>query len=406
MISKKKAVVWAVIAVLITNIATFVMSNIISIGIGNKVIVSSRESQLLQQFNKMFIVKDILEKQYVDPITDADNQKKLIEGAVAGIVSGIGDPYTSYMSAEEYAASNEQMEGEYAGVGLVVTMVNDKVTVVSPIEDTPGDKAGIRSGDIIVGVDDKPTMGKKLDEVVTMMKGKPGTDVKLNIVKYGTSSTVDITITRQKIVINPVKSQVMENNIGYIRISTFNQQNVASSFHTALSDLKSKGIKGLILDLRDNGGGLLNECTKVADELLGQGIIVYTIDNQGKKEVVNSDANKLGLPMTVLVNGGTASASEIVSGAIKDTKSGSLIGTRTFGKGLVQTIIPLTWDKSAVKVTIARYYTPSGVCIQGKGIDPDLVVDLPEDLKRKAELTRQEDIQLGKAIEVIKQQIK
>lgn len=402
MISRKKAAVWIISAVLVTNMITFFGSNFISIVLGDKVIVSARENELLEKFNKVFVVKDIIESQYVDPL----DEQKLIEGAVAGLASGVGDPYTEYITAEEYAQMNESMEGEYAGIGLIVTMLEDKVTVVSPIEDTPGDRAGIKSGDVIIGVDDKPVSGKKLNDVVSMMKGKPGTRVKLTIIKDGTSSPVDVDITREKIVINPVKSEMLKNDIGYIRLTTFNQENVASSFKEALADLKSKGMKGLILDLRDNGGGLLSECKEVADELLGEGTIVYTIDNKGKKEVLTSDKNKVDVPLVILVNGGTASASEIVSGAVKDTNSGTLVGTRTFGKGLVQTIVPLTWDKSAIKVTIARYYTPSGVCIQGEGIEPDVVIELPEELQRKTDMTREEDIQLNKAIETIKEQMK
>lgn len=402
MVNRKKAIAWAVATVLVTNIVTLFASNIISLGIGDKVIITKQDNELLQKFNKVFVVNDILEKEYIDPL----DEKKLVEGAVAGLVQGVGDPYTEYMSAEDYAAVNERMEGEYAGVGLVVTMIDDKVTVVSPIEDTPGDRAGIKSGDIIIGVDDKPVTGKKLNDVVSMMKGKPGTQVKLTIVKHGLSTTVDVMITRENIVLNPVKSDMLRDKIGYIRITTFNQENVASTFHNALKDLEAEGMKGLIIDLRDNGGGLLSECKKVADELLGEGTIVYTIDNMNRKEVLTSDKNKIDVPMVILVNGGTASASEIVSGAVKDTKAGLLVGTKTFGKGLVQQIIPLTWDKSAVKVTIARYYTPSGVCIQGKGIEPDLIVELPDELARKAELTRQEDIQLNKAIEVMKQQMR
>ncbi|KPU43413.1 carboxy-terminal processing protease CtpB precursor [Oxobacter pfennigii] len=402
MITKRKAILWVVAAVLVTNISTFMLSNFISVGLGNKYIVTEKENELIKKFNKLFVVKDIIEKQYVDPI----DESKLIEGAVAGMVQGVNDPYTEYMTPEEYSASTEAMEGEYAGVGLIVTLIDDKVTVVSPIEDTPGYKAGMKSGDVIIGVNDTPTTGKKLNDVVSMMKGKAGTEVKLTVIKNGESSPVEVKIVRENIVLNPVKSEMMGDNIGYIRISTFNQENVADSFNQALQSLKIKKMKGLVLDLRDNGGGLLSECKKVADMLLGEGTIVYTIDNQNRKEVLTSDPNKVDVPIVVLVNGGTASASEIVSGAIKDTKSGTLVGTKTFGKGLVQTIIPLTWDKSAVKVTIARYYTPSGISIQGKGIEPDVVVELPEELQRKSELTRQEDVQLIKALEIVEEQTK
>lgn len=400
MTNKKKTLIWVIIALLVTNSITFVASNLISVGIGDKYIVSKSDYNLLNEFSKMFVIKDVLEKKYVDKV----DENKLVEGAARGIAAGLGDPYTVYMNPEEYESFNVNTEGTYEGIGLVVEMLDNKVTAVAPIEDTPSEKAGIKTGDVIVGVDGKDISGKSLDEVVKLLKGKAGTKVTLTVIKANTSSPVDIAITRAKVVLKTVKSEMLENKIGYIRITTFDE-NTAENFKKALIGLESNGMKGLVLDLRDNPGGLLDQAVKVADELMGQGTIVYTIDNKGKKEVETSDKNKINVPLTVLVNGGSASASEIVSGAVKDTKSGILIGTKTFGKGLVQTIIPLS-DKSAVKVTIARYYTPSGVCIQGKGIEPNIVIDLPDNLKQKPELTRQEDVQLGKAIEVIKDQIK
>jgi C-terminal peptidase (prc) len=400
MTNKKKIVIWVIVALLVTNTATFIISNYVSIGVGEKYVISKEDYSLLSQFSKMFGVKDILEKKYVDKI----DESKLVEGAVRGIAAGIGDPYTVYMDQKEYEAFNVHTEGTYEGIGLTVEMKDNRVTAVAPIEDTPSEKAGIKTGDVIIGVDGKDISGKTLDEVVALLKGKAGTSVKLTILKAGTSIPVEVSITRAKITLITVKDEMLNNNIGYIRITTFDE-NTAQNFKKALKDVQSKGMKGLILDLRDNPGGLLDQCVQIADELMGQGTIVYTIDNKGQKEVETSDKNKINVPLAILVNGGTASASEIVSGAVKDTNSGVLIGTKTFGKGLVQTIIPLT-DKSAVKVTIARYYTPSGVCIQGKGIEPNIVIDLPDNLKDKVDLTRQEDVQLNKAIEVIQQKMK
>jgi carboxyl-terminal processing protease len=401
--NKVKMAVLVIAIVLVTNTATFFVVNNIAVSQGSKVTVTREDYNLLKEFNKLFVVRDILKSEYVDKI----DESKIVEGAVRGLAEGVGDPYTEYISSEEYAEMNAEMEGEYAGVGLVVTLTADgKLIVVSPIEGTPGEKAGIKSGDEIIGIDDKSISGKKLSETVSLMKGKPGTNVKLTIIKAGTSAPVEVTITRANIVMNPVKSEMLENKIGYMRISTFNLENVYSSFVRELNKLKAGGMKALVIDLRDNGGGLLDQCAKVADDLMGKGTIVYTIDNKGEKQILPSDDNKLGLPIAVLVNGGTASASEIVSGALKDTNTGFLVGTRTFGKGLVQTIIPLTWDKSAVKVTIARYYTPSGVCIQGKGIEPNIVIDLPEDLKQKTDLTHQEDVQLKAATDALMKQIK
>jgi carboxyl-terminal processing protease len=257
---------------------------------------------------------------------------------------------------------------------------------------------------MILRVDDKDVSGKDFDAAVALMRGKEGTNVKLTIVKAGTSNAVDVNIKRAHIIMKSVKGEMLDNNVGYIRIAAF-QANTGDEFKKALSDLRSKNMKGLVLDLRNNGGGLLDQSIAVADEMVGEGLIVYTIDNQGRKEVAPADENKLGVPLAVLVNGGTASASEIVSGAVKDSKTGVLVGTRTFGKGLVQTIVPIPMDNSALKVTTARYYTPSGVCIQGKGIDPNYVIDIPESVRNKPEITRQDDVQLNKAIEVVRQQM-
>lgn len=400
MTNKKKTIIWVIVALLITNSITFFASNIISVGIGDKYIVSKSDYNLLNEFSKVFVIRDILKQKYVDKV----DENKLVEGAAKGIADGLGDPYTVYMTPEEYESFNINTEGTYEGIGLEVEMLNNKVTVVAPIEDTPSEKAGIKTGDVITGVDGKSVSGKSLDDVVAMMKGKAGTKVTLTIIRANSSAPVNITIKRAKIVLKTVKSEMLEDKIGYIKITTFDE-NTAANFKKSLTGLESQGMKGLVLDLRDDPGGLLDQAVKVADELMGKGTIVYTIDNKGKKEVETSDANKIDVPLAILVNGGTASASEIVSGAVKDSKSGILIGTKTFGKGLVQTIVQLP-DKSAVKVTIARYYTPSGVCIQGKGIEPNIVIDLPDNLKQKAELTRQEDVQLNKAAEVIKSQIK
>lgn len=402
MTNKKKMIALAVAVIVLTNIITFVVTNNVSLLMGNKVIISKENYDEYSKFNKLFAVKDIIESEYVDKVDEV----KLVEGAVKGLASGVGDPYTVYWDPSEYESNTIQTEGEYAGVGLVVGPTADnRLVVVSPIEDTPAEKAGIKSGDTIAKIDDKAMSGSSIDEAVSLMRGKAGTPVKITIVREGVSSPMDMNVTRANIVIKSVKSEILNSNIGYIRITAF-QANTAEDFSKALVSLKSKGIKGLIIDLRNNGGGLLSQCVKISDELIGEGTIVYTIDNKSEKQVMKSDKNKLDMPLAILVNGGTASASEIVSGAVKDTKTGTLIGTRTFGKGLVQTIVPIPGEKSAVKVTTARYYTPSGICIQGTGIDPDIVVDLPEDLKQKAELTRQEDIQLSKALEVLTQQIK
>ncbi|MCX7950529.1 MAG: S41 family peptidase [Clostridiales bacterium] len=394
-ISLKKAIA----IILITNLITFSALVFAPIPfIGGKKLVSKDEYQFIKQFEKMLPVKTILEKKYVDKI----DESKLVDGALKGMVDGIGDPYTVYLDKKDYEDLMTHTQGSYAGVGIYVGDKDGKIVVVAPIEDTPADRAGIKSGDIIVKVNGQDVSSKEMDKAVSMMKGKEGTMVKLTVYREG-KGTIDFELTRARIVIKTVKSDVIENNIGYIRISTFDE-NTSEAFKKALDDLLAKGIKGLVIDLRDNPGGLLDQCAEIADRILGEGTIVYTIDNNGKKEEWKSDSNKLNVPLVLLVNGGSASASEILSGAVRDFKAGTLIGTKTFGKGLVQEIIPFP-DKTGVKVTIARYYTPSGECIQGKGINPDITVNLPEKDKTR-QLKYSEDIQIQKALEVLKEKIK
>jgi carboxyl-terminal processing protease len=392
-ISLKKVIAIVIITNLITAaVLTFVPIPII----GGKRVVSLEEYNFLKQFGKMIAVKNVIEKNYVDKI-DKAKENKMVEGAIKGMTDALGDPYTVYMNQKEFQEFMTQTEGSYAGLGIYVGDKDGRIVVIAPIEDSPAEKAGIKSGDIIVKVNGIDVTAKEMDKAVSMMKGKEGTKVKVTILRDG-KKTIDFNLTRAKIVLKTVKGEMLKGNIGYIRISMFDE-NTADDFKKELTKLKQKNMKGLIIDLRDNPGGLLDQCTQVADELLGKGTIVYTVDNRGEKEVWNSDNDKLGLPLAVLVNEGTASASEIVSGAVRDYKAGTLIGTKTFGKGLVQTIIRMS-DGTGVKVTIARYYTPSGECIQGKGIKPDIVLDLPENDKEKV-LNKEEDIQLQKAIEVI-----
>lgn len=365
-----------------------------TLGQSKKNLVTDEEYAFVKEYGKLIYVKDLVNEYYVDKI----DQDKLLEGALKGMVSNAGDRYTYYMTKKEYDDLMTQTTGSYAGLGIYLDEKDGRILVVAPIEDSPAEKAGIKSGDLILKINDKEVLATDMDKAVSMMKGKEGIKVKLTVYRKGTGN-IDFNLTTAKITLKTVKSEMLDSNIGYIRITTFDE-NTANEFNKALEGLESKNMKGLIIDLRDNPGGLLDTSTQVADKLVGKGDIVYTINNQGQKEEWKSDANKINVPLVLLVNGGSASASEIVSGAVRDYKAGTLIGTKTFGKGLVQTIIGLK-DGSGVKVTIAKYYTPSGECIQGKGITPDIVLDLPEKDKNR-ELTHAEDIQLQKAIEVIK----
>jgi len=392
--SLKKAITWIVITNLIT---AFVLIFVPIKTIGGKVLVNGEDYKFFKQYEKMKPINDIIQDDYYEKI---DNSK-MVEGAIKGMVSGLDDPYTVFMNKKEFDELKTSTEGSFTGVGIYIGDKDGKIVVVAPIEDSPAEKAGIKSGDIIIRVNDQEVSAKESDKAVSMMKGKAGTKVKITIYREGVGEK-DIEVTREKIVFKTVKSEMLPDNIAYIRITTFDE-NTSKAFISALDDMKSKGMKGLILDLRDNPGGLLDECKVVADKLIGKGTIVYTLDKDGKKEVLESDEDKINVPLVILTNGGTASASEIVSGAVRDHKAGTLIGTTTFGKGLVQTVIPLI-DGTGIKVTTARYYTPSGECIQKKGIKPDIEVPLPDNLKDKpiVELNRAEDVQLQKAIEVIK----
>lgn len=365
-----------------------------TLGQSKKNLVSDEEYAFVKEYGKLIYVKDLVNEYYVDKI----DQDKFVEGALKGMISNAGDRYTYYMTKKEYEDLMTQTTGSYAGLGIYLDEKDGRIQVVAPIEDSPAEKAGIKSGDLILKVNDQEFLYTDIDKAMSLMKGKEGMKVKLTVYREG-SGNLDFNITTSKITFKTVKSEMLEDRIGYIRITTFDE-NTSGAFNSALENLNSQNMNGLIIDLRDNPGGLLDTSTEIADKLVGEGNIVYTINNQGEKEEWKSDANKINVPLVILVNGGSASASEIVSGAVRDYKAGTLIGTKTFGKGLVQTIIGLK-DGSGVKITIAKYYTPSGECIQGTGITPDIVLDIPETDKNR-DLTHEEDIQLQKGIEVIK----
>ncbi|SHK49777.1 S41 family peptidase [Tepidibacter formicigenes] len=383
MISKKKAAIWGSILVLLTSLITVNVQLVL----GDKVLVSRKVFEEYNKFSKLYSLKKVIEENYYTKV----NEEDLINGATKGLFEGLNDPYSQYMTKKEFEDLMEYTHGSYSGIGVIVMPGEDGlITVVSPIEDTPGFRAGIKAGDKIVKVNGKDVTAKEMDKAISMMKGKKGTKVIITILRES-KEPFDLTIKREEIRLKTVKSQVLEDNIGYIRITTFDEK-TAGDFKKNLKELQSKNIKGLIIDLRDNPGGLLDQCQKIADELIGEGTIVYTKDNKGKKEYLKSDAKKVGIPLALLVNKGSASASEILSGAVRDNKEGVLIGTTTFGKGLVQRVKPLK-DGSGFKLTIAQYFTPNGEYIHGKGIKPDIVVEKVEE-------------QLPKAIEYIKEQIK
>lgn len=405
MISKKKAFLGAIILVILTSIFNVTVGNLIALPLGQKVLINKSTydyyESMGEEYGKLFMLKDFLATNYYKEI----DEEKLMEYAIKGMFQGVEDPYTAYMTEKEFTELMTRTHGSYGGIGVIITPGEDGfVTVVSPIENTPGERAGIATKDKILSVDGKSVSGEQLDYAAELMKGDPGTEVTLSIWRESRKEPFDITLTREEIRLETVRSEVLENKIGYLRISMFDEQ-TAKDFKEHIKALEKKNIEGLIIDLRNNPGGLLDQCLEIADEILGEQVIVYTEDRHGTREVEESDKKQLDLPLTILVNNGSASASEILAGAVKDGNRGKIIGTTTFGKGLVQQVKPLK-DGTGFKYTISQYFTPNGTNIHGKGVEPDIVVELPEELREEITIERDKDIQLKKAIEVILEGIK
>lgn len=339
---------------------------------------------------RLFRAMQIIKSRYVEN-TSADT---LLTGAIKGMVSSLGDPHSIYMDPKMFKDFMVETEGSFGGVGIVLGAKEKVLTVVSPIEGTPGEKAGIKSGDSIIKINGQDTKTMALDEAVSKIRGPEGTQVTLTILRG--QDIRDYTLTRSNIQIKTVSGKMLPENIGYMRISMFNEQ-TNNEFVKKYQELEKEGMKAIILDLRDNPGGLLDECVKVANKFVPKGPVVSVVTRDGRRDTSTSNLEAVKYPCVVLVNGGSASASEIVAGAIQDTGAGTLIGTKTFGKGSVQTIMRLDGG-AAIKLTIAKYYTPGGRSINGVGIEPDVKVDLPE----KMDGTEMKDTQLDKALEIVK----
>lgn len=400
MISKRTAVIWAVILVVVTSFGTFVASNTLAISIGDKVVVSRADFEMMRDLQKLVSLKNYIKDNYVEGVQD----EKLMEGAMKGMFESLGDPYSVYMTKEEFKNFNESTKGSYGGIGVIVTRSEDGyVTVVAPIEDTPGERAGLKTNDKIIKVDDKDIVGIDLESAVSLMKGKKGTEVVLTVMRESVKQPLIFNIRREEIVLKTVKSDMLENDIGYIRLSMFDED-TGKEFKNALRELEQKKMKGLIIDLRQNPGGFINQCVEVADELLDEGLIVYTEDKNKKREDYKSTKGKVDVPFAVLIDEGSASASEILSGAVKDRHAGLLIGTKSFGKGLVQSIEQLR-DGSGVKLTTQKYYTPNGISINKIGIQPDIEVK-PLETREGQNPEEVKDVQLERAVAEILKQIK
>ena len=337
-------------------------------------------------YKQLDLFGDVLERVRADYVEEPSDSK-LIESAINGMLSAL-DPHSAYLSPKHFRDMQVQTRGEFGGLGIEVTMEKGVVKVVAPIDDTPAAKAGIMANDLITHLDDKQIVGLTLSEAVEKMRGPVNTPIKLTVVRKGQEEPLEITIVRDVIRINAVKSRA-EDDVAYIKVTTFNEQ-THTNLVSSIEDLKAKigsKLKGYVIDLRNNPGGLLDQAIAVSDDFLEQGAIVLT-KGRNNQETQRSQARPGDLTdnakIVVLVNGGSASASEIVAGALQDHKRATVVGTRSFGKGSVQTIIPLGTN-GAIRLTTARYYTPSNRSIQAKGIDPDIVIEqeLPDELKEK-----------------------
>ena len=362
------------------------------LGVSDAVVMTAEEYEdynyLISTYGKMDKLKEMVENTYYIKV----DSEKLMENAYSGLVAGLEDPYSEYISAKDYENYMASMLGSYSGVGMSFYNNEDSVLeVIQVYKGSPAEAAGMKPGDIILEVDGKAFTGPESTEAAAAIRGKEGTSV---TVKYRRNGKEDsVTMVRAQITVQTIEYEMLEGSIGYIQIDSF-ESATGADFKAALDDLTQQGAKGLVIDLRNNGGGLVNEAIKVADELMNQGTVVYTEDHNGKRDYYTTESGRTALPYVLLVNEYTASASEILAAGIQDNKEGQIVGTKTFGKGIIQSIYPMFDDGSAVKLTTMQYFSASGNTIHKVGITPDHIVELKEGDNT--------DYQLRKALEVLK----
>jgi len=391
MLSKKTAALGAAVIIVITaffsSFLTLTVNRYIEISRGDRVIITREQFELIEDYRRLDEVRQVLERDHLV----APDREAMLTGAIKGMTEALGDPYTYFFTPQEYRDFVARAQGTYGGIGLWVTVNEDDnmITVVRAFDTSPAMEAGITTGDKIIRVEGQDVDGSRLEQAVGMMRGIPGTAVTISILRDGTVS--DYTLERAIIEIPILEHKMLGDNIGYIRLYQFNEKS-AEDFEQALSALKDQGMEGLVLDLRGNPGGLLEQCVQIADLLLPEGIVVYSEDRQGNREEYTSDEQSLGLPLVVLVDEFSASASEVLAGAIQDFDAGTLVGNTTFGKALVQGIRGPFGDGSALKLTIAQYFTPNGRNIQDVGIAPDIELEMTQVAKDFLEANPGEDL--------------
>ena len=400
---KKKFKVYKIIMLVV--LVAFITFLITSIGmyqyfegndaLSNSTILTSSNNSIDKTLDKY---RKIIDKYYLGEV----DEEKLEEGAIKGYIEGLGDPYTEYISKEDMQEYMEETMGNFVGIGIYMVKDTDtnRIQVLSPIKNSPAEKAGILAGDLILSVDGTQYTADEMSVASTKIRGEEGSTVKLEIIRD--NETLSFEIKRESIRVNPVEGKVIDKDIGYIEFSSFDER-TADEFKTKYEELQSKGIKSLIIDLRNNGGGIVDEALKIADYILEKdSVILYEVDKNNNEKVKKSENDPIvNVPVIVLTNGNTASSSEILAGALKDLGKAKIVGTKTYGKGVIQQVMTLA-DGSGLKITTEKYLTPNKTEINKVGIEPDEKVELPETVKNELLVEEKEDTQLQKAIEMLK----
>jgi len=400
-VKKLHVLLLCVFLVIITAMTTFFVTTIFQVETGDKVVVSQTTiddyQTTMDQYREIEELKNYIKTNYYLEVSD----EELIEGMKKGIFDVLEDPYSVFMNEEEFQDYMESSSGEYPGIGIYLAPNEDnEIEIVSPIEDTPADRAGLLAKDLIIGVNGDTVNADVMDEAIATIKGEPGTPVTLTIYRPSKKEKFDVEIVREWIDIKVVKSRMLEDQIGYLRLTMFDESS-AAEFEKGLKALIAEGAKGVIVDLRQNPGGYLSQCVEIADMLLGDALIVYTESRNGDDEEYFSDPEKYDTQLVILVDGGSASASEILTGALKDHEAATIVGTTTFGKGVVQIVKPYN-ENTGFKLTTSQYFTPDGMNIHGIGIEPDVVIEMDEAYYELESPTDADDNQLQKALEIMK----
>ena len=367
------------------------------------VTIPRSEYERLQRFSRLDEILQLAERYYIDE----PDLEEMLAFAADTILYSLDDPYSMYITQDGLDQLAEEREGIYTGVGLQLTvpLEDQRITVTRVFKNSPAEAAGVERGDKIIAVNGVYYAGAEMSEAVAQMRGTPDTEVTVTFVRGEDEEPFDLVLLRQYIEIENVTYKVLEDDIGYLLLYEFTGTDV-QRFFEAINLLLAQGVRGVIVDLRDNPGGYVPDAVQIADKLVPEGLVVYTEDRYGNRDNYKSDGDMLGMPLVLLVNEYSASASEILTGAVKDYGVGKIVGTKTFGKGIVQTQFVLPAGDAAVRLTTMRYYTPAGICIHGEGIEPDVLVEQPEEVRKLGtDVPYEQDVQLLKAVEVLRESI-